>query len=130
MDKVESFEVTEYSGGDDQTQMFSALVQITKDFQRDCPNIGIQLAFRLGQARISYHCSEIGLSRPGKMQSVKMDAEKALSEFVKHLKKEYKKLTKDELKLKEDKDKAFDDAQKTSLNERYYYVLCKFYELE
>lgn len=129
MDKAEGFEITEYSGTEDATKTFSALAQITKDFQRERPNIGIQLAFKLGQVRISYHASEIGLSRPGKLSSLKDDAQKTIGEFLKHLKKEFKKSTKHELKLKEDKSKEFENAQKTSLNERYYYVLCKFYEL-
>lgn len=129
MEKVSSFETTEYSGEESPTEAFEAIVKIAKDFKREAPNVAITVAVHLGRLRIVYHVSEIGLSQPGKLMSVRADGEKALSGFQKHLKKEFKKAVGHELKLKEDKGLAREDVQKTSLNERYYFTLCRFYEL-
>jgi hypothetical protein len=50
--------------------------------------------------------------------------------MVKHLKKEYKARTKKTLNLKENKERANYTVQKVSLNERYYYVSWRCYELD
>jgi hypothetical protein len=75
-----------------------------------------------------YHCYEMHL--PVRMREVEAQAKTILDEMVKHLKKEYKARTKKTLNLKENKERANYTVQKVSLNERYYYVSWRCYELD
>jgi hypothetical protein len=129
MDKPESYEVTEY--GSKKTKEFdkySVIVQIVQEKVRDVPSLGLQVSFTGDLMRIAYHCYEMNL--PSKMKTVQEQANTYLNEAVKHIKKEFKSRTKKPLTLKEKKDLANYTVQKVSLNERFYVVYWRFYEIE
>ena len=69
------------------------------------------------------------MNLPVKMKEIEATAREVLNETFKNLKKQFKEKTGDTLKAKEQKDMANYSVQKVSLNERYYYVAWRFYEL-
>jgi len=128
MEKAESFETTAYGkeeGPPD--KVFSAIEEIIRDQVSRSPASNVRVSFTGNLMRVSYHCYEMNL--PVKMKEIEATAREVLNETFKNLKKQFKEKTGDTLKAKEQKDMANYSVQKVSLNERYYYVAWRFYEL-
>lgn len=127
MDKPEGFEVTEYGKPHEVYSMYSVVHQIMEDRGREAPNYGVKVAFTGNMLKVYYHCYEMCL--PTRFTEIEGNANDSLNEAIKYIKKEYKKRTKKTLDLKEKKDLANYTVQKVSLNERYYTVFWRMYEL-
>lgn len=125
MDKPESFEVTEY--GDDAPDMYSVIQQIVADKVKESPAHGLMVAFSGGHLVLKYHCYEMHL--PSRLKQVVDLSNDVFREAVSHIKKEYKRRTKKALTLKELKDLANYTTQKVSMNERYYVIFWRCYDL-
>lgn len=106
---------------------FATIKQIVSELVSDHPNCGIVCALQGSELKLSYHTYE--MHAPTKMKQIEDQARTALNECVKFLKKEYKARMKEALVLKELKEKANYAISKVSLNERYYYVAWRLYEL-
>lgn len=129
MGKAESFEVTSYSTEDANPPdyVFSVISEIIRDQVETNPSTNVRVNFTGTLMRIAYHSYEMHL--PVRMKEVESNAKAALDETFKNLKKKFKERTSDTLKAVEQKDLANYTVQKVSLNERYYYVAWRFYEL-
>lgn len=127
MNKAQSFEVTEYGSNKSIYNTCSMIQQIIDDRERESPSMGIRVSFNGNQLRLHYHTYE--MLAPTKMKEIESRANDILNDCVKYLKREYKTRTKDVLTLSELKDLANYTIQKTSLNERYYIVFWRCYEL-
>lgn len=127
MGKPEGFEVTEYAAKENIYEKFTAIHQIVEDKVRESPSAGCRVSLSGNTMRLYYHCYEMHL--PVRMKEVEAAAKTMLDEMVKHLKSEFKARTKRPLTLKEDKGLANYTVQKVSLNERYYFVTWRCYEL-
>ena len=122
------FEQTSYGeGGTDLYNKFATIKQVAQQMVREHPNCGVVVTLQGSEVKLSWHTSEV--NAPVKMKQIEEQARTALNEAVKYLKKEYKAKMKEPLSLKEHKEKANYAIQKTSLNERYYYVAWRIYEL-
>lgn len=128
MKKPESFEVTEYGEQNEVLSKYSTIRQIVDEHKREFPNAGIRCSFAGNMVKIMYHAYEMHL--PVRMKEIQDQANDMLSSALKHIKKEFKSRRKETLNLKEKKDLANYTAQKVSLNERYYAVFWRMYELE
>ncbi len=129
MGKAESFEVTSYSTEDAKRPdyVFSEITEIIRDQVEKSPNMNVRVNFTGTLMRIAYHSYEMHL--PVRMKEVESTAKSVLDESFKNLKKQFKERTGDTLKATEKKELANYTVQKVSLNERYYYVAWRFYEL-
>jgi hypothetical protein len=127
MEKAQSFEVTEYGKDQPGYDCYAVIKQIVEDREREAPNIGIRVSFHGDQLRLHYHTYEMLV--PTNMREIEVRANDVLNDCLKYLKKEYKVRTKKALSLKELKDMANYTVQKVSLNERYYVVFWRCYEL-
>lgn len=127
MDKVQSFEVTEYGNAHKEYDRLAVIEQIIGDREREAPNIGVRVSFHGNQFRLHYHTYEMLV--PTNMKNIEVRANDILNDCLKYLKKEYKARTKSTLSFKEIKDLANYTVQKVSLNERYYVVFWRCYEL-
>lgn len=129
MEKVESFEITEY--GEDHEipgKVQGVIKEIVRDLVRTNPAVGMQVTFVGNLVKLTYHCYEMHL--PVRLREVEHAAKSGLDETVKQLKKEFKERAGHVLKLTERKEMANTSAQKVSLNERYMYSSWRFYELK
>ena len=128
MEKVESFEVTEY-GTDHEIpgRVQGVIKEIVRDIIRTNPAVNMQVSFTGNLVKLTYHCYEMHL--PVRLRNVEHSAKSALDGAAKQIKKEFKTRTGDTVKLTERKDMANTSAQKVSLNERYMYSSWRFYEL-
>lgn len=128
MNKAEGFEVTEYSDPKNEAYAkYSAIYQIMQDKEREAPNCGVRVSFVGNMLKLYYHCYEMHL--PTRMKEVTDESETMIREALKYIKKELKKRKLGAIDFKEDKSLANYTVQKVSLNERYYAVFWKFYEL-
>lgn len=125
--KPESFETTEYGVDSKTPDKFATIGQIMSEHVRESPASGIRHAIVGKLLKVYYHTYEMHL--PTKMPLIEETAEKSLNECVKHLKKEFKKRTRKDLDLKEKKELRNYSVQKVSLNERYYAVFWRMYEM-
>lgn len=129
MEKVESFEVTEYGTEHEiPGRVQGVITEIIRDQVRNSPAVNVRVTFTGNLMKLTYHCYEMHL--PVRQKEVEHAAKSGLDETVKHLKKEYKVRTKDTIDLKEKKEMANTAVQKVSLNERYMYSSWRFYELK
>lgn len=127
MDTPEGFETTTYGDQEDSTKVYSVICQIMEDRVRESPTFGMKASISNGLLKIFYHCYEMHL--PSRVADVQDRAQTAFREVLKHIKKEYRSRTKESIDLKEKKELANHTVQKVSMNERYYAVFWKFYEL-
>lgn len=131
MEKAEGFEIAEYSGEPPLDQKYSVLEQILQDRHNEGPNNpseNIRMKFTGDMLQLFFHCYEVGL--PYKIKEIEVRADDALNDALKYLKKEYKVRTSRALSVTEKKELRNTSAQKASLNERYYYLSWRFYELK
>jgi len=128
MQKPESFEVTEYADPKKSYDKFSVIYQIIENKVRENPTFGCRVSFVGNMLKLYFHCYEMHL--PVRMKEIEKLAHDSLNEAVKMIKKEFKTITKEKIELKEDKTKANYTVQKVSLNERYYVVYWRFFELQ
>jgi hypothetical protein len=128
----ESFEVTEYGPEkekeDGWLKEFSVIKEIVSELSQRTPAHGFQVKAGAGRLQLIFHCYEMQL--PHRMAEVAHQAKSLLDAAAKELKKEFKARTGDSLKLKERKEEANFTVEKVSLNERYYFVSWRVYELE
>lgn len=127
-EKAQGFETSEY--GHEHVhpdKVYSVIEEIIRDQVTRSPSSNVRVSFTGNLMRIAYHCYEMHL--PVKMKEIEATAKSVLDETFKNLKKQFKERTSDTLKAKEQKDMANYSVQKVSLNERYYYVAWRFYEL-
>ena len=125
----ESYEVASYSeDSNKEYDKIAVINQIMKDKAKESPEFAIFCKFTGNFLQIYYNY--YGMCVPVRMKEIERQAKEILDESIKFLKKEFKLKTKDNLNLKEDKSKANYTLQKVSLNERYYYVSWRFYELQ
>lgn len=124
---AEGFEVTEYGKPHEIFDVYSVVNQIMLDKGRESPSCGVRVAFVGDMLKVYFHSYEMHL--PTRMKEVESFANDSLKEAIKHIKKEYKSRTRKDLDLKEKKELANYTAQKVSLNERFYVVFWRFYEL-
>lgn len=135
MEKAESFEVQEYDPEDlPVAEKLSVIKQILDDRKNDpstagLPSFAFQIALQGDQLITKYHCYEMLLSSPDRLKEVERQADASLTELLKYLKKEFKSRTKKALTLKERKELRNYSVTKVSLNERYYYVSWRVYEM-
>lgn len=128
-ERPESFEQQEY-GEDPQVVIFnkySVICQIMEEMERTNPAQACRAKMLGGMLQVFYHVYEMNL--PSKMRDVSERADKLLDEAVKHLKKEFKSRTGKVLDLSENKDLRNHTVQKTSLNERYYAVFTRVFDM-
>jgi len=130
--KPESFEVTQYSddGADQVVEKFSHIKQIVEGWCHDnsaFPTGAIRVSLSGNTMKLIIHSYEMHL--PVRMKEVQENSSKLLNEALKKLKKEFKTRSKSTLDLKELKDQANYTVQKVSLNERYYFVSWRCFEL-
>lgn len=127
----ESFEVTEYEGldgdNDDTAFVTSVISQVVEEKVKEDPTIGCRLHFCDGGVRFTVHSYEMHL--PRRVKEVEERAHKFLDEMLKYVKKEIKGRAGRSIDFKEDKDKRGHSVEKVSLNERYYYITWRFYEI-
>lgn len=134
MEDAKGFDVTEYGDGDedDTVAKRAAILSVINDRERDNPTIGIKVTFMGDLMRLTYHSYEMGV--PSNMKEVESRANKVLDEAAKFIKKEYKNKYnghgKKKIDLKEQKPKRDYQIQKVSMNERYYVLFWRFYEIE
>jgi len=127
-DKAQGFETSEYGREHvHPDKVYSVIEEIIRDQVSRSPASNVRVSFTGNLMRIAYHCYEMHL--PVKMKEIEATAKSVLDETFKNLKKQFKERTSDTLKAKEQKDMANYSVQKVSLNERYYYVAWRFYEL-
>jgi hypothetical protein len=129
MDKPESYEVTEYGDDDNQElyDRFAAIKQVVQDSNVRNPASAFVASLQGDWLVLKYHCYEIDV--PSQIKAVEDRVNTAFKEMLSLLKKEVKKKTKKVLTLKELKDKADHTIQKVSLNDRYYVVFWRVYEI-
>jgi len=129
MEKVESFEVTEY-GTDHEIpgRVQGVIKEIIRDQAKSSPSVGIQVTFTGNLIKLTYHSYEMHL--PVRQKEVDHAAKSGLDETVKNLKKEFKSRTGDALAITEKKEMANTSVQKVSLNERYMFSSWRFYEMK
>jgi hypothetical protein len=127
-EKFSSFETTEYSGENTIADDYSVIAQIVKDKERTSPSFGVTVSFQGDLVKIAYHTYESML--PQKMTVIMAEAKQRLDEAVKFIKKEFKSKTKRTIDLKEKKDMANYSTQKVSMNERYYAIFWRYYEVQ
>lgn len=126
----ESYEVTEYTSevsDKDINEQFKVIKQIVQDKVREVPNMAFGASMSNGKLKLFFNDYEINL--PSKLNAVRANAEEALKQLVKHIKKEFKVRTGKDVKLTEKKDFANYQVEKVSLNERYRYLAWKVFEL-
>lgn len=127
MDRPESFEVTEYGEGDGGVYDRSAAIkQVMSVHERDNPAHAVIAKIAGNVLTLAYHCYEMHL--PVRMKQVVAGADDVFRETVSFLKKEVKKLGL-KLDLKEMKDQADHTVEKVSMNERYYVIFLRHYEM-
>lgn len=127
MDKPESFEITDYGADDEVNERVSVIGQIVKEKASESPAWSILVSFEGQNMVLKYHCFEMKL--PSRVREVHDNAEAMLRETLSHVKKEFKKRTKKVLTAKEIKERAGHTVQKVSLNERYYVIFWKTFEI-
>jgi len=128
MDKAQGFENAEYGQEHElPDKVLSAIQEIVRDQVSRSPSSNVRVSFTGNLMRLAYHCYEMHL--PVRMRDIEGTAKSVLDETFKNLKKQFKERTSDTLKAKEQKEMANYSVQKVSLNERYYYVAWRFYEL-
>lgn len=128
MGKPESFEVTEYGTAHEDYDTLSVIRQIIQDLTRDNPAASMSVSFTGDMIKLTYSSFEMLL--PTRIKEVEARSVEVFRDVVKHLKKEFKSKTKRTLTLKEKEELADYTVQKVSLNERYYYICWRHYELE
>lgn len=126
MAKPESFEITEYSG--EQVDAPKVVAQIVADKVKESPAHSLMVSFTGNMMTLKYQCYEMHL--PSRIKQVVDLSQDVFRESLSHIKKEFKKRTKKTLTLKEQKDLANYSVQKVSLNERYYAIFWRIYELD
>lgn len=129
----ESFEVTEYGPEKDKKDLilreYSVIKEIVSELSSRTPAHGFQVKIGgPGLLQLVFHCYEMHL--PRRMAEVAHQAKSLLDDAAKEIKKEFKARTGETLKLKELKEMANFTVEKVSLNERYYFVSWRCYELE
>lgn len=125
--KPESFEVTEYGEDADSFDKYSVIMQVMSELERDMPSAGIRASLTGNLLRLHYHCYEM-FAVP-RLKEIELASNDSLNNAVKHLKKEFKVKTGKVLDIKEDKSKRDYTVQKVSLNERYYLVYWRVFEI-
>lgn len=123
----DSFETTEYGSGMNVYEKYSTIHQIVEENGHKNPEFGIKVALTGNVLKLYYHAIE--QLAPTRMKEIEKRAHDALNEAVRYIKKEYKSRTKAPLDMKEMRDRANSTIQKITLNERYYYVSWRFFEL-
>ena len=136
MEKAQGFEVQEYDPEDlPVAEKLSVIKQIMQDRRNDpstasLPSSAFQIAMQGDQLVTKYHCYEMCLAQPDRLREVERQADVALNELLRYLKKEFRSRTKKALTLKERKELRNHSVQKVSLNERFYYVSWRVYEMD
>lgn len=128
MDLPDSFEVTEYGEQDATHEKVSVIAQIVSERVRENPAHGVQVSFGGNEMILKYHCYEMHLS--SRMRQVEATANDVFREIVSLIKKEFRKRTKKSIDLKELKEKSSHSVQKVSMNERFYVIFCRSYEMK
>ncbi len=128
MDSPESFETTEYGDENTDAERVEVIAQIVKDRVRENPAHAMVVSFMGTRMILKYHCYEMHL--PTRMKQVEATANDVFRETVTQVKKEFKKRTKRPLDLKELKEAAVHSVQKVSMNERFYAIFCRTYEMD
>lgn len=129
MEKVESFEITEYGSEHEipgRTQ--GVITEIVQEMNRSTPSCGVRVTFTGNMMKLTYHAYEMHL--PVRLKMIEHNAKSSLDEAVKLIKKQFKERTGNTISPKERKEFANTSAQKVSLNERYMYSSWRFYELK
>lgn len=121
----QSFEKQEYEE-DRKDLLTSAIHQAAREIERT-PVSGIMVKTEGDSLRLLYHCYEMHAHR--RFKEIESLANDALNSGLSQLKKEVKKISRQTLDLKEQKDKRDYTVQKVSLNERYYVVFWRVYEI-
>ena len=128
MEKAQSFEVTEYStDGKPLDYKQSAIKEIVDNLKRRSPNLGVRVSFTGNLVKLSFDCYEMHL--PTRLKEVESLASDVFKETLKNIKSEYKSKAGEKIDLKEKKELADYAVSKVSLNERYYYVSWRVYEI-
>lgn len=129
MEKPESFEVTDYGAENTEYNRAAAIKQIVSEIGRSNPSFAVLASIAGNRLTLKYHCYEMHLHDHLRLRAVADQADLVFKETLKHLKKEFKSRTKKALSLKEMKGASNHNLQKVSLNERYYYLAWRVYEL-
>lgn len=130
MNKIESFEVTEYGEKHEiPGKVQGAIKEIVLELKRENPSVGVQVSFVNDMMRLSYHSYEAGLSNHLKIRDVEDASKKYLNETLKTIKSEFRKKMGKTLTVSEKKEMAGTSVQKVSLNERYMFSSWRFYEI-
>lgn len=124
--QAEGFETTEY-GDDKEIDAFQVVNQIIGDKMQDEPNHNVRVSFDGKLLKITYHAYE--MHAPTRMKQIEDAADQTLKSTVTFIKKEFKAKTKKTLALKEQKDRGGNSVQKVSMNERYYYIEWRAFEM-
>jgi hypothetical protein len=125
----ESFEKTEYSGGDDFVyERFAAIKQIVSDKVSEQPNVGCHVTVMGDKLKLVYHAYE--MHAPSRMPAIQHLAKMSLDEMLRHIKKEYKSRTGKVLDMTEDRSAASSTMEKVSLNERFHYAEWRCFNLK
>lgn len=128
MDKVESFEVTEYDTDERPDSLLSAIHQTADELKSETPNYGVIISTAGNTVKVLYHGYEMNL--PVRIKQIQELAEDALKKAINELKKGVKKKGVKGFDLKELKDKAGSSSERVSLNERYYFRLWRVFEVK
>src|SRR5881396_3585971 len=120
-------ETTSYGNEKKNPDRYSVISQIFQDKERESPNFALR--FKLEGDVLAVYFISYEMFLPQRIQSVEDVADRSIKEMVKHLKKEYRAKTRTKLELKEDKKKERRTTEKVSMNERYMYTLCRFFDV-
>ena len=131
MQEYESFEVqgTPYDQAED---LPSAINQIAEEFIPAHAGYNFRIAFMgEGQMSLTLHVCEVW--EPHNLAVARKDLEERsvtmFKDYEKNLKKEFKSRFKKALKLKEDKDVRATSVQRVSINDRYYFISSRKYDI-
>lgn len=114
---------------DQKEDVLASVHQVVEDIISENPSCGFKAKFQgENEMMLIYHAYEMDL--PQRIKEISEQAEDRFSSFLKKMKKDYKDHTGHALKIKEDKSRRpAPTAEKVSLNSRYYFRLCRYFEV-
>jgi hypothetical protein len=113
---------------DQREDTIASIHQVVEDIISENPSCGFKAKFQgENEMMLVYHAYEMDL--PTRMKEVESQCEDLFSSFVKRMKKDFKSHTGHALKIKEDKKRRSATTEKVSLNSRYYYRACRYFEV-
>lgn len=116
---------------DREPDLVAALVQAHQDVrgQFGGPAGNVLLKRSGDRVFVEYHRYDTSLDNRGRLESLCGDVEKLIKDYLKSLKKEVKKRTKKAVKFKELKELGNYSVEKVSLNDRWYLIMWRVYDV-